>query len=155
MSLAVALLTSMVILNLPSVGGDQVFKLYRLQVQQRRVREMIDRDRRLRQYLRRRKAFLLSSVTAALSFFTTTRNRHVWVRNCSSEQNLWSSVELYDDDDERSFVFPGQLLTTCSSRLGRSSSDAGQTFASQSSRSAGWRSLCGGSPEPETIGLSR
>lgn len=99
MSLAVALLTSMVSLNLPSVCGDQVFELYRLQVQQRRVREMIDRDRRLRQYLRRRKAFLLSSVTAALSFFTTTRNRHVWVRNCSSEQNFWSSVELFDDDE--------------------------------------------------------
>uniref|UniRef100_A0A3B5KIL0 DDE Tnp4 domain-containing protein n=1 Tax=Takifugu rubripes TaxID=31033 RepID=A0A3B5KIL0_TAKRU len=68
-------------------------------VQQRRVREMIDRDRRLRQYLRRRKAFLMSSVTAVLSIFTTTRNRHVWVRNRSSEDNFWSSVELFDDDE--------------------------------------------------------
>lgn len=68
-------------------------------VQRRRVLELIDRDRRLRQYLRRRKAFLLSSFTAALSLFTTTRNRHVWVRNRSSEHNFWSSVELFDDDE--------------------------------------------------------
>lgn len=102
MSLTVALLTSVLSLNLPAVCSDQVFELYRLQaalVQRRRVREMMDRDRRLRQYLRRRKAFLLSSVTAALSLFTTTRNRHVWVRNRSSEHNFWSSVKLFDDDE--------------------------------------------------------
>lgn len=102
MSLAAALLTSMVSLNISPVCDDQAFELYRLQtalVQQRRVREKIDRDRRLRQYLRRRKAFLMSSVTAVLSLFTTTRNRHVWVRNRSSEDNFWSSVELFDDDE--------------------------------------------------------
>lgn len=102
MPLTVALLTSMLSLNLPPACGDQVLEQYRLQValvQRRRVREMIDRDRRLRRYLRRRKAFLLSSVTAALSLFTTTRNRHVWVRNRSAEHSFWSSVQLFDDDE--------------------------------------------------------
>lgn len=102
MSLTAALLTSMLSLNMSPVCGDQVFELHRLQaalVKRRRVRLMMDRDRRLRQYLRRRKAFLLSSVTAALSLFTTTRNRHVWVRNRSSEHNFWSSAELFDDDE--------------------------------------------------------
>lgn len=102
MSLTASLLTSMLTLNLPPVCGDKVLELYRHQaalVQRRRAREMFDRDRRLRQYLRRRRAFLLSSLAAALSLFTTTRNRHVWVRDRSSEHNFWSSVQLFDEDE--------------------------------------------------------
>lgn len=150
-SLAFALLASMASLNLPSVCGDQVFELYRLQVQQRRVREMIDKDRRLRQDLRRRKAFLLPSVTAALSFFSTTTNRHVWVRNCGSEHNFWSSVELFDDDERKAqFRVCRATFDHLLEQVGPLIQRRGTNF-----RGAGWRSLCGGSPEPESIGLSR
>lgn len=100
-SLTAALLSSVLNLNVAPAFGDQVLELYRLQIvllRRRRVREMIERDRRRRQYLRRRRAFVLSSFAAVMSLITTT-NRHIWVRNRSSGYNLWSSAQLFDDEE--------------------------------------------------------
>lgn len=100
-SLTAALLSSVLSLNMSPVFGDQLFELYRLQtalLQRRRMREMIERDRRWRQYLRRRRAFVLSSFAAVLSLIATT-NRPVWVRDRSSRHNLWASAELFNDEE--------------------------------------------------------
>uniref|UniRef100_A0A3Q3X715 DDE Tnp4 domain-containing protein n=1 Tax=Mola mola TaxID=94237 RepID=A0A3Q3X715_MOLML len=100
-SLTAALLSSVLNLNVAPAFSDQVLELYRLQIvllRRRRVREMIERDRRRRQYLRRRRAFVLSSFAAVMSLITTT-NRHIWVRNRSSGYNLWSSAQLFDDEE--------------------------------------------------------
>lgn len=101
-SLTAALLSSLLSLNMSPTFGDQVLELYRLQaalLQRRRAREMIERDRRRRQYMRRRRAFLLSSIAAVLSLFTTTRNRHVWVRSRSSGHTFWTSVDFFNEDE--------------------------------------------------------
>uniref|UniRef100_A0A672ZJ56 DDE Tnp4 domain-containing protein n=2 Tax=Sphaeramia orbicularis TaxID=375764 RepID=A0A672ZJ56_9TELE len=66
-------------------------------IRQRRVREMMERDRRRRHYLRRRRAFLLSSMAAVFSLITST-SRHVWVRNRSPGQNFWSEAKSFDND---------------------------------------------------------
>ncbi|XP_008300640.1 putative nuclease HARBI1 [Stegastes partitus] len=95
-----ALLCSVLRPDPPPLFAGQVFELYRLQtalLRQRRVREMMERDRRRRQYLRRRRAFLLSSIAAILSLITST-NRPVWVRNRDAGQNFWATAESFDED---------------------------------------------------------
>uniref|UniRef100_A0A3Q3LN68 DDE Tnp4 domain-containing protein n=1 Tax=Labrus bergylta TaxID=56723 RepID=A0A3Q3LN68_9LABR len=66
--------------------------------EQLRLREMVERDRRRRQYLRRRRAFLLSSMAGILSLITVTR-RPVWVINRSPAQNLWAGAQHFDEEE--------------------------------------------------------
>lgn len=96
-----ALLYSVLSLNVPPVFGDQMLELYRLQtalLMRRREREKVERDQRRRLYLRRRRAFVLSSIAAVLSLITST-NRPVWVRHRGPGDNFWSTAEFFDDEE--------------------------------------------------------
>ncbi|XP_076026160.1 uncharacterized protein LOC143015901 [Genypterus blacodes] len=104
LSLVTALVTSVLGLNpsLPFVFCEQVFRLYQLQsaaMRRRRAREMMARGRRLRQYLRRRRAFLLSSIAAVFSLSSST-GRSVWVRKRS--QTFWAAAEDFDEEEWKS-----------------------------------------------------
>lgn len=98
---SVAALYSIFSLNVPPLFGGQMSELYRLHVallRRSRAREMMERDRQRRQYLRRRRAFLLSSIAAILSVITST-HRPIWVRKRSPGRNFWAVAELFDDDE--------------------------------------------------------
>lgn len=76
-------------------------ELYALQtaaLRRRRLRELAEGDRRRSQYLRRRRAFLLSSVAGILSLITATR-RPVWVLHRSPDQNMWAVAQGFDDEE--------------------------------------------------------
>lgn len=104
LSSVTAVISSILTLNphLPPVFAEQMFQLYQLQsavMRRRRAREMVARDRRLRQYLRRRRAFLLSSIAAVFSLSSST-GRSVWVRKRS--QSFWAAAEEFDDEEWKS-----------------------------------------------------
>ncbi|XP_035521259.1 protein ANTAGONIST OF LIKE HETEROCHROMATIN PROTEIN 1 [Morone saxatilis] len=95
-----AVLSSVLSLNVGPGLRDRVLELYRLQAEllrRRRVRELLDRNRRMRRYRRRRSAFLLSSVASVLSLITST-NRPVWVRNRGPGQTFWSLADSFDEE---------------------------------------------------------
>ncbi|KAM6936882.1 uncharacterized protein FYW49_020689 [Xenentodon cancila] len=98
---SLAALCSVFSLSVPPLFGGQIAGLYQLHsalLRRGRAREMVERDRRRRLYLRRRRAFLLSSIAAILSVITST-HRPIWVRKRSPGQNFWSVAELFDDDE--------------------------------------------------------
>lgn len=87
----------------PGLCGLEV-EVYRLQaslLRRGRLREAADRERRRRQYLRRRRAFVLSSLSAILSLITTTQ-RDVWVRHRTPGHTFWAVAESFDDDQWKS-----------------------------------------------------
>ncbi|RVE72158.1 hypothetical protein OJAV_G00058770 [Oryzias javanicus] len=80
----------------PLLGG-QLCRLQAAVLRRSRAQEALDRDRRRRQYLRRRKAFLLSSIAGILSVLSTTR-RHIWARRRTRGENFWATAQSYDED---------------------------------------------------------
>lgn len=75
----------------------EVYLLQASLLRRGRLREAAERERRKRQYLRRRRAFVLSSLSAILSLITTTR-RDVWVRHHMPGPTFWTLAESFDDD---------------------------------------------------------
>lgn len=88
-------------LNASPVCRLQLLGLLRLHAtltRRRRQRETLERDRRLRQYLRRRRAFVLSSLAAIRSIIDSSK-RSIWVVRRNSEDNLWSAAQSFDDEE--------------------------------------------------------
>uniref|UniRef100_A0A3P9HCQ4 DDE Tnp4 domain-containing protein n=1 Tax=Oryzias latipes TaxID=8090 RepID=A0A3P9HCQ4_ORYLA len=95
-----ALLCSVFMSGSAPLLGGQLSEMCRLQaavLRRNRTQEALDRDRRRRQYLRRRRAFLLSSIAGILSVIPTTR-RPIWARRRIRGENFWATAESYDED---------------------------------------------------------
>lgn len=88
-------------LSVSPLCHQQLLELLRLHttiMRCRRRREILERDRRLRQYMRRRRAFILSSLAAIRSVIDFSRRR-IWVARRNTEDNLWSAAQSFDDDE--------------------------------------------------------
>lgn len=99
--MAASALSFAVALSASPVCRQQLLEILRLHttiMRRRRRREIMERDRRLRQYMRRRRAFLLSSLAAIRSVVDFSKRR-IWVVRRNTEDNLWSAAQLFDDDE--------------------------------------------------------
>lgn len=76
----------------------ELLRLHTTIMRRRRRREILERDRRLRQYMRRRRAFVLSSLAAIRSVIDFGKRR-IWVARRNTEDNLWSTAQSFDDDE--------------------------------------------------------
>lgn len=88
-------------LSASPVCRQQLLELLRLHttvMRRRRRREMLERDRRLREYMRRRRAFVLSSLAAIRSVIDSSKRR-IWVLRRNTEDNLWSAAQSFDDEE--------------------------------------------------------